>query len=75
MILFWWSVAASAVAVGGCAYLIAATVLVRRFARDRASPIPVGAPAVTILKPLHGDEPGLFDNLRSFCTQDYRGDI
>lgn len=75
MILFWWSVAASAVAVVGCAYLIAATVLVRRFARDRASSTPVGAPAVTILKPLHGDEPGLFDNLRSFCTQDYRGDI
>jgi ceramide glucosyltransferase len=75
MILFWSSVAASAVAVVGCAYLIAAAVLVRRFARDRASPTPAGAPAVTILKPLHGDEPGLFDNLRSFCTQDYRGDI
>lgn len=75
MISFWSSVAASAVAVVGCAYLIAAAVLVRRFARDRASPAPAGAPAVTILKPLHGDEPGLFDNLRSFCTQDYRGDI
>ena len=75
MTLFWSSVAASAVAVVGCAYLIAAAVLVRRFARDRASPTPVGAPAVTILKPLHGDEPGLFDNLRSFCSQDYRGDI
>jgi ceramide glucosyltransferase len=75
MILFWWSVAASAVAVVGCAYLIAAAVLVRRFARERATPTPVGVPAVTILKPLHGDEPGLFDNLRSFCTQDYRGDI
>jgi ceramide glucosyltransferase len=75
MILLWSSVAASVVAVVGCAYLIAAAVAVRRFARDRASPTPVGAPAVTILKPLHGDEPGLFDNLRSFCTQDYRGDI
>jgi ceramide glucosyltransferase len=75
MILFWSSVAASAVAVVGCGYLIAAAILVRHFARDRASSSPVGAPAVTILKPLHGDEPGLFDNLRSFCTQDYRGDI
>src|SRR6266480_1326793 len=74
MILFWWSVAASAVAVVGCAYLIAAAVLVRRFARDRASPAPGGGPAVTILKPLHGNEPGLFDNLRSFFMQDYRGD-
>jgi ceramide glucosyltransferase len=75
MMLFWSSVAASAVAVLGCGYLIAAAILVRRFTRDRASSTPVGAPAVTILKPLHGDEPGLFDNLRSFCTQDYRGDI
>jgi ceramide glucosyltransferase len=75
MILFWTSVAASAVAVVGCGYLIAAAILVRCFTRDRASSTAVGAPAVTILKPLHGDEPGLFDNLRSFCTQDYRGDI
>ena len=27
--------------------------------------------AVTILKPLCGGEPGLHENLRSFCTQDY----
>ena len=33
------------------------------------------APAVTILKPLHGDEPGLLDNLDSFCRQDYPGPI
>lgn len=26
---------------------------------------------VTILKPLHGDEPALLDSLRSFCIQDY----
>ncbi len=26
---------------------------------------------MTILKPLHGDEPGLFENLSSFCAQDY----
>jgi ceramide glucosyltransferase len=29
------------------------------------------APSVAILKPLHGDEPGLLDNLASFCAQDY----
>ena len=28
-------------------------------------------PAVTILKPLCGDEPGLYEHLRSFCAQDY----
>ncbi len=31
------------------------------------------APAVTILKPLHGAENGLRENLESFCTQDYAG--
>jgi ceramide glucosyltransferase len=35
-------------------------------------PIAAGAlPAVTILKPLHGDEPLLEEALASFCAQDY----
>jgi ceramide glucosyltransferase len=32
-------------------------------------------PAVTILKPLHGDEPGLLENLVSFCDQAYSGEV
>jgi ceramide glucosyltransferase len=32
-------------------------------------------PAVTILKPLHGDEVGLFENLASFCEQAYSGPV
>jgi len=73
--LFWSSVAASAVAVVGCAYLLLAAILLHRFARSPASGDPAIAPPVTVLKPLYGDEPGLFDNLRSFCIQDYRGDV
>ncbi len=36
-------------------------------ARSRAR----AEPGVTILKPLCGDEPGLYENLRSFCVQAY----
>ncbi len=32
-------------------------------------------PAVTILKPLHGMEPGLLENLVSFCDQVYSGPV
>lgn len=32
-------------------------------------------PSITILKPLHGDEPGLFGNLESFLLQEYNGTV
>lgn len=43
---------------------------VERFAR-RTVMIPDQCPPVTILKPLHGDEPLLEEALASFCAQDY----
>ena len=73
MILFWSSVTASLGAVAGCLYLVAATILVGRSARKRAYAGTEAVPGVTVLKPLHGDEPGLLKNLNSFCTQDYPG--
>jgi ceramide glucosyltransferase len=54
----------------GWVYLSAATLAVKRFAR-RTLPMAARRPAVSILKPLHGDEPGLYENLRSFAEQDY----
>src|SRR5262249_46578187 len=48
--------------------------LLHRFAR-KPRPEPTHVPGVTILKPLHGVEPELEQNLNSFCCQDYPGPV
>jgi ceramide glucosyltransferase len=73
MIAYWSSIAALLIAIVGCGYLLAATVLVGHAARAQAPPTPATTPTVTILKPLHGDDAGLFDNLMSFAEQRYSG--
>ncbi len=68
------SVAAAVVAGLGCIQAVVGAVLAHRFGRraragrrDDAAPLP----ALTVLKPLHGDEPMLEEALASFCAQDY----
>ena len=62
-------------ALFGAAYGVCAALLVRLYARrSPITPGPVVVP-VTLLKPLHGDEPSLQENLQSFCRQDYDGPI
>src|SRR5262249_58884788 len=74
MIPYASTLAAMLLVIAGCGYLVAAMILVARRAR---APLPSRAmtPSVTILKPLHGDEPGLFENLASFCKQEYSGPV
>jgi ceramide glucosyltransferase len=64
------SVVCGVLVVAGCAQAFAGTWAVRRF---RAAPAPVSGarPAITVLKPLHGDEPLLEAALASVCAQDY----
>jgi len=60
----------AAIAWLGVIYTILAGFAVKWFfARPAAPPAP--CLPVTILKPLHGDEPGLAACLEGFCTQDY----
>lgn len=56
--------------LAGIAYLGFALTRVRRFGR-RCAQTAKRLPSITVLKPLHGIEPGLFENLCSFCDQDY----
>lgn len=75
MILYWSSIVAGVLCVAGCAYLLCAAWLTARFPRRPLPAPPEAMPGVTILKPLHGPEPRLLENLASFCTQNYSGAV
>jgi ceramide glucosyltransferase len=63
-----------AVGAAGLVYLAAAIFFVRRLA-SRAAVGPQTRACITILKPLHGAEPGLCENLSTFLRQDHPGPV
>lgn len=65
--LSWFFIAA---AILGSLYQLLAAYAVRRFTAQTL-PRPTVRPPVTLLKPLCGDEPSLYQNLRSFCQLGY----
>jgi ceramide glucosyltransferase len=70
--IFGWILLAMAL-VGALYTLAAAVVLARFFARQQ--PVSRRRDAVTLLKPLYGDEPRLIDNLSTFLTLDHDGPV
>ena len=59
------------IAILGLLYLALASFFIVRLGARPPCPLAGACPSVTILKPLYGAEPGLFENLASFCRQDY----
>jgi ceramide glucosyltransferase len=66
--------AAFALSACGLVYAFAAVFTLARF-RSRDFAAPTLLRSISVLKPLHGDEPELWENLVSFCEQDYAGPV
>ncbi|MDB5405725.1 MAG: hypothetical protein JWL84_637 [Rhodospirillales bacterium] len=62
--------AVAAVSLMGALFLLTASIAVGRFVQRPPVTVGSGVP-VTILKPLHGEDAQLYENLRSFCEQRY----
>ncbi len=58
----------------GCLLMLTEAALVLAF-REEKTADDAAQPPVTILKPLHGSEPGLIARLAAFCRQDYDGRV
>ena len=58
----------------GIGWTFAATLVLRRFFA-RPAPTTDSITSVTILKPLHGAEPRLIDNLATFLSQSHTGPV
>ena len=67
-------VLACLLAVAGCGYTLFAAHMVSRY-RPGPALRPAGRPRVAVFKPLHGLEPMLESDLRSFLDQDYDGPV
>ena len=71
MDLTWLSHFLPLIALVGCFYGLTAAALASRFARKPEPQLGTEIPTVTILKPLCGIEPNLYENLETFCQQAY----
>ena len=61
--------------LAGCTFALSAAAAARMLLKRQAPPLRRVFPAITLLKPLHGAEPGLETALASFLKQDYPAPI
>jgi len=62
-------------ALAGMGYLLAAMVAARAILAVRHAQPAAFSPGISILKSLHGLDPGMIDAFRSHCRQTYAGDV
>jgi ceramide glucosyltransferase len=62
---------AALASIGYAAFALTRVRAFERRVRERSPATRSARPSITVLKPVYGLEPGLEENLRSFCDQDY----
>lgn len=62
---------AAGLAICGMGFYVLCLRSASRFRREGRNPRPTATPPVTILKPLRGVDPQMYESFRSHCVQDY----
>src|SRR5216684_391031 len=65
------SIVAAILALCGMGFYTLCLLAARKFLRDSRKPQPTFTPPVSILKPLRGVDPQMYESFRSHCVQDY----
>lgn len=71
MLILLPAMVASLLALCGMGYYVLCLWGARNFRRDSRRPLPQFTPPVSILKPLRGVDPAMYESFRSHCLQDY----
>src|SRR5215470_8880348 len=71
MLIFISSLVAAGLALCGMGFYLLCLWSVRSFRHESRRPSPLFTPPVSILKPLRGVDPQMYESFRSHCIQDY----
>lgn len=71
MLSYLLSIVVAGLALCGMGFYLLCLWSVRTFRRANRQPLPGFAPPVSILKPLRGVDPEMYESFRSHCVQDY----